>query len=301
MGLRTSFNPMGLTKKTTIPPILPDWQLITTIDYDGTLVDITYGNGKFVAVATNSQHAIYSSNGINWNKSTLFEYSYWDSIGFGIYDNKPIFLVAGSRETINFTFNLSSWMPSMMPNDEYWTTPTYGSGKWLIGGTDNMAYSSTLDNWSMMTKPMNNACYTYGNGKFVSLNNLQNKYSTNGTTWKTNTHPLNAYWDAVTYGNNRFVAVGWTSKTMYSIDGITWYQGGNITANLHWDSVVYGNGIFLAMASSKNQTSYSTDGITWYEGPTLPNGPSWRKIAYGSGAFVVISNESKVAYLPFPQ
>lgn len=298
MGIRTSFNPMGII---TISPILPNWRLITTINYTGNLVDITYGNGKFVAIAYNSQNIIYSSDGINWSKSTLFNYSYWSYIGFGFSDNKPTFVVTGDREMINYSVNLTNWLPSQMPSEEYWTTPTYGSGKWLIGGTDNMAYSTNLYPWSTMTKPMNNACYTYGNGKFVSLNRLQNKYSTNGTTWQTSTLPVFGYWGAVTYGNGIYIAVASnTTKTIYSTDGITWYEGGNITANLGWDSVAYGNGIFLAMASWEYQTSYSYDGITWYEGPTLPNGPKWEKIAYGSGAFVAISNENKVAYLPFP-
>lgn len=298
MGIRTSFNPMGII---TISPILPNWRLITTINYTGSLVDITYGNGKFVAIAYNSQNIIYSSDGINWSKSTLFNYSYWSYIGFGFYNNNPTFVVTGDRELINYSLNLTDWLPSKMPLEEYWRTPTYGSGKWLIGGDTKMAYSTSLYPWSTMNLPMNNSCYTYGNGKFVSLKKSENKYSTNGTTWKTNTLPVNANWDAVTYGNGIYIAVGSTSKTMYSTDGITWYEGGNITANLNWDSVAYGNGIFLAMAWNEYQTSYTYDGITWYEGPTLPNGPRWEKIAYGSGAFVAISsNDNTVAYLPFP-
>ena len=44
---------------------------------------VTYGNGKFVAVAGYSTQAAYSEDGINWTQSTMPSSSYWNSVTYG--------------------------------------------------------------------------------------------------------------------------------------------------------------------------------------------------------------------------
>ena len=50
-------------------------------------------------------------------------------------------------------------------------------------------------------------------------------YSTDGINWTTASSPSGAnYWYSVTYGNGKFVAVGYngTYSVMYSTDAINW-------------------------------------------------------------------------------
>ena len=44
---------------------------------------VTYGNGRFVAVASNSTYAAYSADGINWKATTLPGTYSWNSIAYG--------------------------------------------------------------------------------------------------------------------------------------------------------------------------------------------------------------------------
>lgn len=62
----------------------------------------------------------------------------------------------------------------------------------------------------------------YGNGKFVAVSN--DKYissSTNGVTWTTPQN-IGDFWQGITYGNGKFIAVGTNGYCTTSIDGVSW-------------------------------------------------------------------------------
>ena len=44
---------------------------------------VTYGNGKFVAVANDSNAAAYSEDGINWTASTMPSSEFWHFVNYG--------------------------------------------------------------------------------------------------------------------------------------------------------------------------------------------------------------------------
>lgn len=94
-------------------------------------------------------------------------------------------------------------------------------------------------------------------------------------------------WRSITYGNGKFVAVGDSSKVIYSIDGINW--GSTDLSIGDWKSVTYGNGKFVAVAY--NNSAYSTDGITW----TISKVTSFlfrpNSITYGNGKFVAVGSK----------
>jgi alpha-tubulin suppressor-like RCC1 family protein/sugar lactone lactonase YvrE len=67
----------------------------------------------------------------------------------------------------------------------------------------------------------------------------------------------------VTYGNNRYVAVGAGGVIVISYDGVTWtpVTSGVTTGTLL--SVAYGNGMFIAVGPGEVPIIASSDGITW--------------------------------------
>jgi len=67
----------------------------------------------------------------------------------------------------------------------------------------------------------------------------------------------------VTYGNNRYVAVGTGNVIVTSNDGVTWtpVASGLTTGTLL--SVAYGNGMFIAVGPGEVPIIASSDGITW--------------------------------------
>ncbi len=98
-------------------------------------------------------------------------------------------------------------------------------------------------------------------------------------------------WMAVTYGDNKFVAVAkdGNNRVMYSTDdAISWTAASATEAN-SWESVIYGNGKFVAVASNgTNRVMYSTDGISW-TAASATEASSWYSVTYGNGKFVAVA------------
>ena len=65
----------------------------TTMPSSASWYSVTYGDGKFVAVATDST-AAYSIDGINWTATTMPDTVYWYSVTYG--DDKFVAVASGS-------------------------------------------------------------------------------------------------------------------------------------------------------------------------------------------------------------
>lgn len=139
---------------------------------------------------------------------------------------------------------------------------------------------------------------TYGNGKFVAVVYESNKaaYSNDGITWTATTLPSNEMWNSVTYGNGKFVAIADDSVTAAYSEDGITWTATTMTNSERWSSVAYGNGKFVTVAGNSNKAAYSEDGITW-TATTMPSSKAWTSITYGNGKFVaVVANSTKVAY-----
>jgi hypothetical protein len=63
-----------------------------------------------------------------------------------------------------------------------------------------------------------------------------------GYTATASTLSASASWKAMTYGDNRYVAISGATGTSYSTDGTTWTAGGALASSSTWTDVVYGGG-----------------------------------------------------------
>ena len=132
---------------------------------------------------------------------------------------------------------------------------------------------------------------------------IRDRYSSDAITW-TNVGADTGTWYGVTYGNGKFVAVGYiNTQVMYSSDGINW-TGASAASADYWQSVTYGNGKFVATSlvsgsfGSVGKFMYSSDGINWL--PLTPReNESYSGITYGNGKFVAVSSSGtyRVNYL----
>jgi hypothetical protein len=171
---------------------------------------VTYGNGKFVAVAYGSTTAAYSTDGINWTAATLPSSSNWESVTYG---NGKFVAVAASTTAAAYSTDGINWTAATLPSSSYWVSVTYGNGKFVAVAYNSTAaaYSTDGINWTAATLPSSSYWYavTYGNGTFVAIayNSATAAYSTDGINWTAATLPSSTYWYAVTYGNGKFVAV----------------------------------------------------------------------------------------------
>ena len=99
-------------------------------------------------------------------------------------------------------------------------------------------------------------------------------------------------WDAVAYGDNKFVAVSYDGYITHSADGVTWSEPVAVGATA-WYAVIYANKRFVVIGNGGYITT-SADGITWSE-PTSKSQDDLRSISFtGDGVFVVVGNNGDV-------
>ena len=120
-------------------------------------------------------------------------------------------------------------------------------------------------------------------------------YSTDGLIWNQISMPSGYEFEAIQYGNGKFVAFAYDVPvlvTAYSTDGITWTLTIEDTINFTPYLVAYGNNTFVGLRSPSGLIAgsaiSSTDGITWTESimPTY----YWTQLAYGDGKFFALSS-----------
>ena len=112
-------------------------------------------------------------------------------------------------------------------------------------------------------------------------------------SWHPVAAPANAVWNAITFGDDRFVATAYNSTVCaVSTDGgETWAAGTLPVLRSHW-SIAYGGGRFVAVANGSGADgAWSEDGFTWtWAG--FPSGSGIECIAYGNGVFVCVSGQN---------
>ena len=98
----------------------------------------------------------------------------------------------------------------------------------------------------------------YGKTAWVNGKKVTGELTIAGVHWMGSTLPSSELWEAVTYGNGKFVAVASNHNVAaYSEDGITWKKS-TLPSSKAWCAVTYGNGKFVAVAYSSNAAAYSS-------------------------------------------
>ncbi len=262
---------------------------------------VVYGDGKFVAITSNSSSkAAYSTDGKNWTEATLPFSGNWESVTYGA--GKFVAVAYGGSKAA-YSTDGKNWIETTLPFSGNWESVTYGAGKFVAVAydTNRAAYSTDGATWTETTLPFSAKwrSVAYGNGIFVAVVSGDKKaaYSTDGIAWIETTLPIVTYWQCVTHGNGKFVAVGFGGNAAYSLDGVTW-TAVKLPFAADFRSVVHGNGKFAATADS-SKAAYSTDGVTWTEA-AMPFDGVWYSVTYGNGKFVAIAyGVKKAAYAAF--
>ena len=269
----------------------------TTLPANRNWHDVAYGDGKYVAVAYDSDTGAYSTNGINWIEFALPARRRWYSV---VYGNGKFVAVADSSNKGAYSTNGINWTEFALPVSERWEGLTYGDGTFVTVAHSSSvgAYSTDGITWTTTTLPAKRYWYSvaYGNGKFVAVAENYNSsacdkgaYSNDGINWVEVTLPARRRWRRVAYGGGKFVAMALDSiYGAYSTDGITW-KAMSLSASRSWLSITYGDGKFVSLASSSAKGAYSTDGINWVEF-ALPSTEFWSGVTYGNNKFVAVAS-----------
>ncbi len=279
----------------------PEWGMTTLPGSSESWDGITYGNGKFVAVASRSKNIACSTDGITWEvEARLSSYLYWRCIAFG----DGVFVATADQNSNIAAYSKDgiAWEQTTLSEAGNWYGATYGNGKFVTVNTSSYyaAYSTDGITWVKSYSLPRSAGWrsvTFGDGKFVavSYNSSVAAYSVDGINWKSATLPYVATWRSITYGKGKFVAVSYnTQHIAYSTDGITWK--GAIPSYIR-GVICFGNDRFVAIpyGRTSDKAAYSSDGINWEE-ITLPISQYYNCIAYGNGRFVLLGSSQNVVY-----
>ena len=160
----------------------------------------------------------------------------------------------------------------------------FGSGSALAGNPLDTWYSR----FTNAPAPAGFGVPTYGNSTYVVLAySGAIAHSTNGVDWGV-TNPVAQTLTGVAYGDGRFVAVGASGTVLTSSNGIDWEDHSPGT-NIYLQKVCFGNDRFLALGYTitppYNWSLVSTDGLSWASYYVASNKPTGQ-LAFGDGLFV---------------
>lgn len=314
--LKYSFKPtksINLTANFSIPKYMAGvyWYEIT-LPASLQWADITYGNGKFVAIAYNTTEFIYSSDGINWITGTLPKNCFSKII---YADNKFVVMSTSNGESfqgyIAYSSDLINWTMGtrISLKDKYANCNdiVYGNNKFVVVkfGDSDGAYGDLINSWkTTYTSDQYLDRVAYNGTYFVSTVNLYGRvvYSKSDRlkyTWTSSSIPVSDVSRIIAvYGTfilaqttGREVVYGtvdnWKSSSLpYSPN-----QGGT------WTGMAYGEGKVVLVSSYGLKAAYSEDnGKTW-NASTLPSSERWNSVAYGDGKFIAVAaGTNKAAY-----
>lgn len=285
------------------------WRWRNPLPNGKTLGDLTFGDGRFIAVGDTGTVAI-STDGTNWAEfvsppmvnppgarydfgGVCYGEGRFVAVGIG-----RLVPTEGSFGVITSSADGTNWMaPKKIAGAYGATAVTWGNGIFAAVAVSATEFEPvqtivlTSADGSQWTRhelhvPKRAYAITYGNGRFVMVGEKGLILSsTNGVDWiDRSLDPPNELW-GISFGNGLFVAVGQRTIAT-SADAQAWTrQATNMT--FMGKSVIYGENKFVAVGdggfTSTNGTNWSriTSGMT-----TTSLGLS--SIAYGNGTFVAL-------------
>jgi len=256
---------------------------------------VTYGNGKYVAIAQ-STNAAYSTNGITWWPAVLPVSDSWQSVTYGSGKFVAVAQSANSAyssDGINWTLS-----PGGLPRSDTWQSVVYGINSYglglfvtIVGDNDGLAaYSSDGSTWTESPGgglPDEN-CWTlayagFGGNYFIATTTSGDNdicTSADGTNWSLMSYTLPYYqdWQCAAAGNGTLATIANDSdEASWFSAGVGW-ESTSMPSSAGWNSVAFGSSIFVAVAGGSNNAAYSSDGGTWVAS-TLPSPDNWISVA----------------------
>ena len=230
------------------------------------LYGVVYGNGQFVAVG-NMGAVLTSSDGITWTDRTFGTNIPYYCIAYG----NGTYVMSGDWQSMQVQSWTSTdgitWADHRFSNSPGYHIRgiTFGNGRFYMMGYNAAGWYSD-DNGVTWTASNQSGSIAYNgavyaNSKFTvvgEVGSVNESSTADAGTWTTansGTLPTQIY--AITYGNGRYVVVGFFGGASWSSNGTTWTP---ITTNTmsNFYSIAYGNGLYVA-AGDSGTIVYSTD------------------------------------------
>jgi len=198
-----------------------------TLPSSANWVSVTFGDGRFVAIASGGTATAFSTDGgQTWTAGgALSSSTTWTDVAAGLVGTSVYFVAIASGGTLaNYSAD--------------------GGASWIATGA--LPASTT---WSSLT---------FGNNRFfaVASGGTNAAFSTNGTVWTAATLPSSASWSAVTFGDDVFLVVAsGSTSALTSFTGETGsFTARTLASTSNWAEVAYttytGFGRFAAVGNT---------------------------------------------------
>lgn len=264
---------------------------------------IAYGGGKYVVIGDKGENVLYSSDGVNWNNTTLpfIPGDSWRSVS---YCNNRFIALCNGTSSFAYSYNGTTWYKGTLPEKDDYIAAAYGNGKYVVITSDCVYYSTNGTSWTAATSP--SRFYNdviFANGKFIISTSSYVITSSNGASWTatslpssiSNTSSGSGY---IAYNDSKYVVAAYQKGLAVSTNLTSWTKTSSSTSS--WNGIVSGDGYFVAYTTGS--VTYSTDGSSWRS--TSPSTSGYqRDVVYGDSKFAIITNTSVVLYHPvgFPR
>jgi hypothetical protein len=323
-----------LTAAYTVDYTPPTWNFVKgggnpTVFGTSIISGVTYGDGKYVAVAESGTIGYSPDGGSSWTGVTSSPFN-TTLIKTIVYANST-FVAAGAAGAIAYasSSNLQGWTKvtaTNFPSTVMIWAIAHGGNKYVAaGGGGNIVYAddSDLETWTLVPPGTGAGTSTfdtsiirgiaYGGNKFVAVSQGgKMAWSADGTSWTAiSNHTFGATNIlGITYGDNKFVAVGANGKIAWSEDGVTSWTAitpGSSAADRDTtfgtnaiNGITYGNGHFIAVGAytagpPRIGMAASPDGKVWVSIDSKIIVPNTWSVAYGGGRFVAVGGNGNIA------
>jgi hypothetical protein len=235
-----AFRPDGQTFYGTIVRVstnATDWTEITGLNSFGEVRDVTYGDGRFVAIL--KRGSVWSTNGLFWEHAAAPDL-YSDHEAIAVSDSGR-FVAVGTGGGIVRSDDGSTWQ--------------------LVSQDAPLAFFSALGaaNGRFV------AVGSYPSGFFGESQNVAVLSSTNGVDWAPVLFGPSGTLTGVAYGNRRWLAAGYGGGVFVSRDGVAWSDCSSPVTLRHFTGLVFGRGRFVAFDANREAGYYSARGKRWHE------------------------------------
>jgi len=230
-------------------------------------LSVTSGNGIFVALGE-SGALITSSDGEGWSQQS----SGTRDVLLGVTFGNGLFVAVGGAGTILTSSDGVAWTKRDSGTVALLGSVVHGSGSFVaVGNGPERGIILTSDDGTTWTdhSPTNPARtwlrdVTYGKGIFVTIGyegeslEAATWVSTDGATWNWQRLGTAASLHRITFGNDRFLAVGTNGQgelmTLTSLNGMDWTRQ-NLQSSQWINDLAFGAGLFLAVGTEFGQNS----------------------------------------------